>query len=104
MPWSASFSKLGTAFRTPTVFVISDHGFDPFFPSVSMNNMLANAGFDLNKVKAVTSSLGPAITGVEAVLATLAPQFGYAGTTYFDARCANVIYRQISSSADQRES
>ena len=47
--------------------------------------MLANAGFDLNKVKAVTSSLGPAITGVEAVLATLATQFGYAGTTYRQA-------------------
>jgi predicted AlkP superfamily pyrophosphatase or phosphodiesterase len=38
------------------VFVVSDHGFDPFFTSVSMNNMLSNAGFDLNKVRAVTSA------------------------------------------------
>ncbi len=37
------------------IFVVSDHGFDPFFTSVSINNMLTNAGFDLSKVRAVTS-------------------------------------------------
>ncbi len=41
------------------VFVVSDHGFDPFHTAVSMNNILLNAGFDLSKVRAVTS--GPAV-------------------------------------------
>jgi hypothetical protein len=41
------------------IFVVSDHGFDPFFTSVSMTNLLANNGIDTTKVKAVTS--GPAV-------------------------------------------
>jgi len=41
------------------VFVVSDHGFDPFFTSVSMTNLLASAGIDSSKVRAVTS--GPAV-------------------------------------------
>ncbi len=40
------------------IFVVSDHGFSTFHTSVDMNNILKNNGFDLNKVKAVTS--GPA--------------------------------------------
>ncbi len=41
------------------VIVTSDHGFSPFHTAVNMNNILANAGFDPNKVRAVTS--GPAV-------------------------------------------
>jgi predicted AlkP superfamily pyrophosphatase or phosphodiesterase len=41
------------------VFVVSDHGFDPFFTSVSTANMLSKAGIDTKKVRAVTS--GPAV-------------------------------------------
>ena len=37
------------------VFVVSDHGFDPFFTSVSGANILAKGGFDTSKVRAVTS-------------------------------------------------
>ena len=41
------------------VIVVSDHGFDPFFTSVSVNNLLASAGIPSSKVRAVTS--GPAV-------------------------------------------
>jgi phosphodiesterase/alkaline phosphatase D-like protein/predicted AlkP superfamily pyrophosphatase or phosphodiesterase len=41
------------------VIITSDHGFSPFHTAVSMNNLLRNAGFDSNKVRAVTS--GPAV-------------------------------------------
>ncbi len=41
------------------VIVTSDHGFSPFHTAVSMNNLLKNAGFDSNKVRAVVS--GPAV-------------------------------------------
>lgn len=41
------------------VFVVSDHGFDPFFTSVSAANLLSKGGFDTSKVRAVTS--GPAV-------------------------------------------
>jgi Type I phosphodiesterase / nucleotide pyrophosphatase len=41
------------------IIVVSDHGFSPFHTAVSMNNLLKNAGFDSNKVRAVTS--GPAV-------------------------------------------
>jgi phosphodiesterase/alkaline phosphatase D-like protein len=37
------------------IVVVSDHGFAPFHTAVSMNNLLKNAGFDSNKVRAVTS-------------------------------------------------
>lgn len=37
------------------IIVTSDHGFAPFHTAVSMNNLLKNAGFDSNKVRAVTS-------------------------------------------------
>ncbi len=40
------------------IIVVSDHGFDPFHTAVDINNFLKNTGFDLNKVRAVTS--GPA--------------------------------------------
>jgi uncharacterized repeat protein (TIGR01451 family) len=40
------------------IIVVSDHGFAPFHTAVSINNLLKNAGFDSNKVRAVTS--GPA--------------------------------------------
>ncbi len=41
------------------IIVTSDHGFSPFHTAVSMNNLLRNAGFDSNKVRAVVS--GPAV-------------------------------------------
>ena len=41
------------------IIVTSDHGFAPFHTAVSMNNLLKNAGFDSNKVRAVVS--GPAV-------------------------------------------
>ena len=41
------------------ILVTSDHGFSPFHTAVSMNNLLKNAGFDSNKVRAVVS--GPAV-------------------------------------------
>jgi len=41
------------------IFVVSDHGFAPFHTAVSINNLLADAGFDSNEVRAVTS--GPAV-------------------------------------------
>ncbi|MEG4805651.1 esterase-like activity of phytase family protein [Microcoleus sp. ARI1-B5] len=41
------------------IIVVSDHGFAPFHTAVSSENILKNAGFDPNKVRAVTS--GPAI-------------------------------------------
>jgi hypothetical protein len=41
------------------IFVVSDHGFDPFHTAVSMNNLLASAGIPSSKVRAVTS--GPAV-------------------------------------------
>ncbi len=37
------------------IIVTSDHGFAPFHTAVSLNNLLANAGFDSTKVRAVTS-------------------------------------------------
>jgi 2',3'-cyclic-nucleotide 2'-phosphodiesterase (5'-nucleotidase family)/predicted AlkP superfamily pyrophosphatase or phosphodiesterase len=40
------------------IIVTSDHGFAPFHTAVSLNNLLANAGLDSTKVRAVTS--GPA--------------------------------------------
>ncbi|WP_310487509.1 alkaline phosphatase family protein [Chamaesiphon sp. VAR_69_metabat_338] len=41
------------------VIVTSDHGFSSFHTAVSINNLLKNAGFDSNKVRAVVS--GPAV-------------------------------------------
>lgn len=41
------------------IIVVSDHGFDPFYTSVNINNYLKNNGFDTTKVRAVTS--GPAV-------------------------------------------
>jgi predicted AlkP superfamily pyrophosphatase or phosphodiesterase len=41
------------------IIITSDHGFAPLHTAVSINNILANAGFDLNKVRAVTS--GPVV-------------------------------------------
>ncbi|WP_199300233.1 alkaline phosphatase family protein [Trichocoleus sp. FACHB-262] len=41
------------------IVITSDHGFAPFHTAVNMNNILANAGFDLNQVRAATS--GPAV-------------------------------------------
>ena len=40
------------------IIVVSDHGFAPFHTAVDINNFLKNSGFDLTKVRAVTS--GPA--------------------------------------------
>lgn len=40
------------------IIVVSDHGFAPFHTAVDLNTFLKNNGFDLNKVRAVTS--GPA--------------------------------------------
>ncbi|MBU7581883.1 MAG: alkaline phosphatase family protein [Nostoc sp. TH1S01] len=40
------------------ILVVSDHGFAPFHTAVNLNNYLRNRGFDLTKVRAVTS--GPA--------------------------------------------
>jgi predicted AlkP superfamily pyrophosphatase or phosphodiesterase len=40
------------------VIVVSDHGFSPFHTSVNINNLLANAGFNTNQVRAIIS--GPA--------------------------------------------
>ncbi|NJR76084.1 MAG: phosphodiesterase [Scytonema sp. CRU_2_7] len=37
------------------IIVVSDHGMDPFHTAVSINNFLANQGFDSNKVRAVSS-------------------------------------------------
>ncbi len=37
------------------VIVVSDHGFAPFHTAVNLNNLLKNAGFDSNQVRAVTS-------------------------------------------------
>ncbi|MBD2096113.1 alkaline phosphatase family protein [Trichocoleus sp. FACHB-591] len=41
------------------IVITSDHGFAPFHTAVNMNNILANAEFDLNQVRAATS--GPAV-------------------------------------------
>lgn len=41
------------------IIVVSDHGFDPFWTSIDINNYLRQKGFDSNKVRAVTS--GPAV-------------------------------------------
>ncbi len=41
------------------IIVVSDHGFAPFHTAVNLNNFLKNAGFDSNKVRAITS--GPAV-------------------------------------------
>lgn len=41
------------------IIITSDHGFAPFHTAVSINNILANAGFDSNEVRAVSS--GPAV-------------------------------------------
>lgn len=41
------------------IFVVSDHGFDPFHTAVSMTNLLSSAGIPSSKVRAVTS--GPAV-------------------------------------------
>jgi hypothetical protein len=41
------------------IFVVSDHGFDPFFTSVSMLNLFANAGIDSTKIRFASS--GPAV-------------------------------------------
>ena len=41
------------------VIVVSDHGFDPFYTSVSINNFLSANGFSSNEVRAVAS--GPAV-------------------------------------------
>jgi predicted AlkP superfamily phosphohydrolase/phosphomutase len=40
------------------IIVVSDHGFTTFYTSVNLNAYLSSKGFDLNKVRAVTS--GPA--------------------------------------------
>jgi Type I phosphodiesterase / nucleotide pyrophosphatase len=40
------------------IIVVSDHGFSSFHTAVNLNNFLRSRGFDLNKVRAVTS--GPA--------------------------------------------
>jgi predicted AlkP superfamily pyrophosphatase or phosphodiesterase len=45
--------------RHSNVFVVSDHGFAPFHTSVSMTNILRNAGIDTSKVAIRTS--GPAV-------------------------------------------
>ncbi len=37
------------------IIVVSDHGFEPFHTAVTLNNYLVAQGFDLNKVRAVTS-------------------------------------------------
>jgi predicted AlkP superfamily phosphohydrolase/phosphomutase len=37
------------------VFVVSDHGVDPFFSAVSAGNLLASAGIDSGKVRAIAS-------------------------------------------------
>ncbi len=41
------------------IIITSDHGFAPFHTAVSINNILTNAGFDPNQVRAVSS--GPAV-------------------------------------------
>jgi 2',3'-cyclic-nucleotide 2'-phosphodiesterase (5'-nucleotidase family)/predicted AlkP superfamily pyrophosphatase or phosphodiesterase len=41
------------------LIITSDHGFAPFHTAVSINNILANAGFDPNEVRAIGS--GPAV-------------------------------------------
>ena len=41
------------------IIVVSDHGFDPFYTTVNMNQLLKDNGFDTTKVRAVTS--GPAV-------------------------------------------
>jgi predicted AlkP superfamily pyrophosphatase or phosphodiesterase len=41
------------------IFVVSDHGFDPFHTAVSIGNLLASSGIPSSKVRAVTS--GPAV-------------------------------------------
>jgi predicted AlkP superfamily pyrophosphatase or phosphodiesterase len=48
-------------FRVPLadVFVVSDHGFDPFHTAVSMNNLLQQAGIPSTMARAITS--GPAV-------------------------------------------
>ncbi|WP_228014467.1 alkaline phosphatase family protein [Fortiea sp. LEGE XX443] len=40
------------------ILVVSDHGFSPFHTAVSLNNYLISRGFDLTRVRAITS--GPA--------------------------------------------
>jgi len=37
------------------IIVVSDHGFAPFHTAVDLNGFLRSSGFDLNKVRAVTS-------------------------------------------------
>ncbi|MHC5829153.1 MAG: alkaline phosphatase family protein, partial [Nostoc sp.] len=41
------------------IIVVSDHGFSVFHTEVNLNNYLASKGFDLTRVRAVTS--GPAV-------------------------------------------
>lgn len=41
------------------IFVVSDHGFLPFHTTVSISHLLENAGFDRERVRAVSS--GPAV-------------------------------------------
>ena len=41
------------------IIIVSDHGFAPFHTAVNINNILDEAGFDPNEVRAITS--GPAV-------------------------------------------
>jgi predicted AlkP superfamily pyrophosphatase or phosphodiesterase len=41
------------------IIVVSDHGFDPFFTTVNLNQLFKNNGIDTTKVRAITS--GPAV-------------------------------------------
>lgn len=50
---------IDAAGRDSNIFVVSDHGFAPFHTSVSMTNILRNAGIDTSKVAIRTS--GPAV-------------------------------------------
>ncbi len=45
----------GNGTPNSNVIVVSDHGFAPFHTAVSLNNLLKNAGFDTNQVRAVAS-------------------------------------------------
>lgn len=48
----------GSGTPNSNIFVVSDHGFDPFHTAVNLNAYLSSKGFDTTKVRAVTS--GPA--------------------------------------------
>ena len=49
----------GNGVPNSNIFVVSDHGFDPFHTAVNGNAFLTANGFDTTKVRAVTS--GPAV-------------------------------------------